>query len=291
MEKLRNLTYVNIGYNKVQSLKELRNCKKMDRLYAFYNELKDLKGLNKMKELKILSVDGNRLTSLAGVEKLNSLKTLSASRNRLADIKGVEGLSNLRKLFVGMNCLTGLEETAGLKGLRMIHAERNRLKNLPDLRSLRLTSFRFAYNFLDEQEFWTKLPQKLLNQTEEKIFSSGQVWLKDNIKLQNLDYSIELIEPSNVNQITKDTTRIVGRVNEKGASVMLTYDYNYQDHWICDLYAKADETGRFEFQNLDFKKQGGRLASLSFGMNAESTKNLNNGSCYYVECSQFRIKK
>ncbi|SVB82619.1 uncharacterized protein METZ01_LOCUS235473, partial [marine metagenome] len=77
LEKLNQLTYLNL----------------------YDNQLTDVKGLEKLTKLKWLDLAGNKLTELPkGLEKLTQLTRLSLHDNQLTDVQELEKLTQLKYL-------------------------------------------------------------------------------------------------------------------------------------------------------------------------------------------------
>ena len=81
LEKLTQLTFLNLGQN----------------------QLTNVKGLEKLTQLTFLNLGDNQLTNVKGLEKLTQLKTLYLHINQLTSVKGLEKLTNLTVLDIRYN--------------------------------------------------------------------------------------------------------------------------------------------------------------------------------------------
>ena len=85
----KELTEVPKGLEKLAQLTEVNLTR---------NQLTSVKGLEKLTKLKWLKLYDNKLTSVKGLEKLTQLKYLFLHDNQLTDVKGLEKLTKLRVL-------------------------------------------------------------------------------------------------------------------------------------------------------------------------------------------------
>ena len=81
LEKLTQLETLNLGRNKLTSVKGLEKLTKLRQLDLYNNQLIDVKGLERFTQLKQLSLTNNQLTDVKGLEKLTQLKVLYLSDN------------------------------------------------------------------------------------------------------------------------------------------------------------------------------------------------------------------
>jgi hypothetical protein len=113
-----------------ESIGNLTNLKGLD---LGWNKLTSLKGIEKLTNLERLDLGRNGLTSLKGIEKLTNLERLDLGDNKLTSIEGIGNLTNLEWLSLPSNNLTSLPESIGnltnLKGLDLMY---NELTDLPE---------------------------------------------------------------------------------------------------------------------------------------------------------------
>jgi len=81
LEKLMQLTKLDLSYNELTDVKGLETLTKLTKLDLGINKLTDVKGLEKLKQLTILDLFGNQLTSVKGLEKLTQLRRLELRDN------------------------------------------------------------------------------------------------------------------------------------------------------------------------------------------------------------------
>ena len=89
---------VYLNDNRLTSVKGLEKLTQLTTLNLVDNKLTDVKGLEKLTQLKELSLGYNKLTSIKGLEKLTQLKELILTDNKLTNVKGLEKLTQLVEL-------------------------------------------------------------------------------------------------------------------------------------------------------------------------------------------------
>jgi Leucine-rich repeat (LRR) protein len=99
LEKLTQLTELELGGNQLTDVKGLEKLTKLTFLNLQSNQLTDVKGLEKLTKLTWLRLDYNKLTDVKGLEKLTQLKELWLDSDQLTEVpKEVEKLTQLKTL-------------------------------------------------------------------------------------------------------------------------------------------------------------------------------------------------
>jgi len=120
---LGKVTELELGAESLTELpKGLEKLTQLTSLNLGNNQLTDVKGLEKLTQLTSLGLNDNKLTDVKGLEKLILLEELNLNNNQLTDVKGLEKLTQVEFLFLGGNQLTdvkGLEKLTQLTFLRL----------------------------------------------------------------------------------------------------------------------------------------------------------------------------
>lgn len=103
---LKNLTELNLSFNKIKKIQNIRQLTWLSKLDLGNNELTRIEGLETLERLQNLHLGYNQLTSTAGLEKLYNLRSLQLQRNKLTDIANLAQLKNLETLKLEFNQLT-----------------------------------------------------------------------------------------------------------------------------------------------------------------------------------------
>lgn len=103
---LKNLSELNLSFNKIKKIQNIRQLTWLSKLDLGNNELTRIEGLETLERLQNLHLGYNQLTSTAGLEKLYNLRSLQLQRNKLTDIANLAQLKNLETLKLEFNQLT-----------------------------------------------------------------------------------------------------------------------------------------------------------------------------------------
>ena len=247
IEKLKNLTYLDVSENQLTSIFELRKLRKLKLLSVGNNRIESLRGIEGLKRLKTLKIVNNQLKSLSGVENLMNLTVIDADGNQLRNIRPLKNLVNLEVISVSANQISSIKEIKKLRKLKYIYAYGNKLKSIPNLNSYKkMMDFDFAGNYLSKKEIKNKYP----------VGYGKTDWFKDQIQFQSLVYKITLINPKSFYSISVKTKEIIGKSN-KNATIVLR-DPNGKKI----VSVKSDSKGKFIFKRLNLKKWSGQTLSL-----------------------------
>lgn len=126
---LKNLTELNLSFNKIKKIQNIRQLTWLSKLDLGNNELTRIEGLETLERLQNLHLGYNQLTSTAGLEKLYNLRSLQLQRNKLTDIANLAQLKNLETLKLEFNQLTDedVEFISALPKLRVITVAENKI--------------------------------------------------------------------------------------------------------------------------------------------------------------------
>ncbi|BEJ01381.1 hypothetical protein CcaverHIS631_0600630 [Cutaneotrichosporon cavernicola] len=139
---LRNLHFLDISRNQLDSVSQLDCLHHLRELVIDSNQITDLKGIMGIDCLVKLSVADNAIEELDLTDaKWESLESLDLSRNKIQSIRGLERLKSLTTLKLDANALVTLEPASSMSSLRILRVSDNGLTSLdvslfPRLRTL-----------------------------------------------------------------------------------------------------------------------------------------------------------
>lgn len=124
---LKNLSELNLGFNKINKIQNVRQLTWLSKLDLGNNKLTRIEGLDTLQRLQSLHLGYNQITSTAGLEKLVNLSSLQLQHNQLTDISDVSHLVNLETLKLEFNKLTDEDVIfiPSLKKLKIITVAEN----------------------------------------------------------------------------------------------------------------------------------------------------------------------
>ena len=105
--------------------------KNLTRLDLYYNKITDLSPLQGLKNLTELNLGYNEITDISPLEGLKNLTELKLSWNQVSDISPVQGLTNVTNLNLRDNDVKDISPLQGLKNLTGLDLRSNRIKRLP----------------------------------------------------------------------------------------------------------------------------------------------------------------
>src|SRR4030043_255787 len=116
LSELTNLTYLDLGWNKISDLSPLKNLANLKELYLYANNLTDVSPLSTMTDLTVLDLNANDISDLSPLTSLQNLEELYLHRNSVSDCTSLADMTSLKVLY--LSCSTGnLTPLAGLLGL------------------------------------------------------------------------------------------------------------------------------------------------------------------------------
>jgi len=114
LDSLRNLTTLNLSWNKIL----------------------DITPLAHLKQLQELRLDINQITDIDVFSKLTNIKTLGVRHNKIKDLSVLSHLTNLRELEIGVNQITDINVLRHLTQLEVFTLERNTVRDITPLTNL-----------------------------------------------------------------------------------------------------------------------------------------------------------
>lgn len=170
----KNLQRLDLGFNNLVSLEDLRPCVGLKWLSVVQNKLRSLKGIEGLSKLTVLNAGKNKLRSMDEVRSLVSLRALILNDNEIASICMLDQLKELNTLVLSRNAIEEIGKSLmKLKSLTKLSLSNCQLQAIDTSLSfcIELKELRLAHNQI------TSLPSELAQ----------------NFKLQSLDLGNNLI--------------------------------------------------------------------------------------------------
>lgn len=108
------------GKNKLSSITNLENLKKLDVLDLHSNNIRKLEGLETLNELRVLNLAGNHIQIVENVSALTSLTELNLRRNNVYKIHELDRLPALQRLFLSHNNINDIDNMMCLFRMKML---------------------------------------------------------------------------------------------------------------------------------------------------------------------------
>lgn len=228
VNKLVNLTSLDLSFNNIKHIKNIDNLTKLENLYFVQNKISKIENLNTLTELKNLELGGNNIQSidedsfknlnkieeiwlgknaiprLINLHHLSSLKILSIQGNRLKKIEGLDQLLNLEELYISNNHVSKIENLEKNTKLKILDITSNKITKIENLGHLKdLTDIWASFNQIDQR--FEEIGDELKNCTKlDTIYLEGNPIQKNNETayrrklIMNLPKSLEKIDATYV---------------------------------------------------------------------------------------------
>ncbi|KAK4785916.1 hypothetical protein SAY86_002605 [Trapa natans] len=125
-----SVTSLKLNQKALTDVSCLTDFRKLERLDLGFNNLVSLEDLRSCVHLKWLSVVQNKLQSLKGVEALSKLTVLNAGKNKLSSMDEVQSLVGIRALILNDNGIRSICMLDGMKELNTLVLSRNPIRNI-----------------------------------------------------------------------------------------------------------------------------------------------------------------
>ncbi|MBC1605506.1 hypothetical protein HCJ39_12360 [Listeria rocourtiae] len=154
---LNKLKDLNIPYNKIKSIEGIGRLPVLKNLYLQGNQISDI-GMLENTNIRNLNMYDNQITSLNGVEKLSELTQLDVGKNQIKDIAPLKTLTNLTILRLNSNQITDITPIKSFVNLTRLELFANKLTSFSVLATLTgLESLDVTETGIDELTYVSKL--------------------------------------------------------------------------------------------------------------------------------------
>lgn len=135
-EKTKNLKYLDISYNEIQSISEEFNLPNLTGLGCSNCNLSYISALANLTSLTNLYLCNNNIIDISPIANLSYLEDLDLNNNKVTDITPISNLKALKYLTACYNEITKLADFSNFKNLRNIWLNHNKVSDLTTLRAL-----------------------------------------------------------------------------------------------------------------------------------------------------------
>jgi Leucine-rich repeat (LRR) protein/putative cell wall-binding protein len=148
IEYASNLKELDISYNKINDLGDLKGNTVVETLIADHNGISSIGNLDNLSNLQWLSLGENHVKELTGLTSLSKLTSLSLFSNKITDISALKNLAQLEYLDLDNNQTVDLSSLAGLDRLTTLLISGNGVKTIAPLKDMT----RLAYLYANDNE-------------------------------------------------------------------------------------------------------------------------------------------
>lgn len=129
-----SLWYCQINDNDMQYIEKLTNLTKLD---LSYNEISDVSKITNLTKLSSLILTGNKIVDINPLNKLDKISYLSINENNISDISVVAGMKEINIFLCAKNQISDISSVANLTKLTTLDCTGNRISDISSLKSLR----------------------------------------------------------------------------------------------------------------------------------------------------------
>lgn len=117
LDKMTNLTSLYLGSNNIDDISPLNRMTNLIELGLYNNQISDISPLEKMINLTNLSIWNNQISDISPLKKMTNLTSLYLSHNNINDISPLNEMTNLIELDLRNNNINDISPINGLTGL------------------------------------------------------------------------------------------------------------------------------------------------------------------------------
>ena len=146
LEELSNLETLILRGNKLTKIQNLKSLTKLQNLYLQDNEIAVIENLEELFALKTLYLDGNKITNL-DLNYIRFVQTLSLNNNMIYNILPSHDPSNITFLSLSGNSIKNIDGISSLEKLESLDLFDNQIEDTTPLKDLvNLTYLRLSTN-------------------------------------------------------------------------------------------------------------------------------------------------
>lgn len=173
-----SLWYCQINDNDMQYIEKLTNLTKLD---LSYNEISDVSKITNLTKLSSLILTGNKIVDINPLNKLDKISYLSINENNISDISVVAGMKEINIFLCAKNQISDISSVANLTKLTTLDCTGNRISDISSLKSLRyLKDVSLSENAIVDFSPLMALPNLDMNDTY--VTKIGKQNIEINIK-------------------------------------------------------------------------------------------------------------
>ncbi|MBD5145360.1 MAG: tetratricopeptide repeat protein [Ruminococcus sp.] len=135
------INYDNTEYEEYESgiisnLTFLERLNNLSIIEIEYNEISDISSLSGMTNLTILILNNNKISDISALENLTNLTDLWLEYNQINDISALENLTNLTDLWLEYNQINDISALENLTNLKRLELDCEQISNISPLKNL-----------------------------------------------------------------------------------------------------------------------------------------------------------
>ena len=136
IEKLTNLTKLDLSYNEISDVSKITNLTKLSSLILTGNKIVDINPLNKLDKISYLSINENNISDISVVAGMKEINIFLCAKNQISDISSVTNLTKLTTLDCTGNRISDISSLKSLRYLKDVSLSENAIVDFSPLMAL-----------------------------------------------------------------------------------------------------------------------------------------------------------
>ena len=136
LEFATNLTWLNLGENRIPDISALAGLTNLSVLYLWGNSVSDISPLSGLTNLRELGLGNNSISDISPLTGLTNLTSLGLGNNSISDISPLTKLTNLTELDLDDNSISDIPPLTALTNLTSLDLQGNSISDISPLADL-----------------------------------------------------------------------------------------------------------------------------------------------------------
>ncbi|MFU0823638.1 leucine-rich repeat domain-containing protein [Clostridium sp.] len=142
---LKKITSMDLNHNNIEDLEGIQYCVNLKKINLSYNKISNIDNLRNLKKLEEINLFNNNIEDISALSNLSKLKKIDLAKNRIKDVTPLGSLKNLQELDLYSNHIENIEVLSQLKKLTFLDVSRNKIKDLNPIKGMNLKSKELLY--------------------------------------------------------------------------------------------------------------------------------------------------
>ena len=136
LSDLTNLKYLCLGRNQISDISALSKLTNLEELYLFENQIGDVSTLSGLTNLTVLEIWINQINDISCLESLTKLTKLDVTINQISNISVISQFTELTYLGLSVNEIHDISALSSLKNLSYLGLDNNQITDITAIKNL-----------------------------------------------------------------------------------------------------------------------------------------------------------
>lgn len=271
--------------NQIKKIPDISNYKNLKYLWVSINQLDSLPNLSKLTKLIELQAGKNKITFLPNLDNLQNLDFILVPDNQIKRMPNLSKLSKLKRLYFGNNPLDSFPDLSNNKALTELQCHLLKFDKIPNLDSLvNLEVLYCDHSNLETLEGLSRNTKlRILDANYNKLLTLPNLSNKPKLRylnVKNNKLTFEDLLPLSNNGITNFFYSQQDSIGEQSIS-------NLREYRIFEIVSPVDLN--VQNQKFSFYKNGNLIQNSSSNQLTISRTSKNDAGIYFLEISNSQL--